>query len=141
MTYNSTIGLQGNLQRLLAHSPAVRVHVSTPVLRLSHARAGWWAQTSAGRHGPYHAVVINAPLHRDILDLRAAPGRVRVECAGAEQSEPRFRRPADVDVDGVLQRGARTDQLVAVLPDVDEVPVETGVEPSREAGGGVGRED
>jgi predicted NAD/FAD-binding protein len=60
-TYNSTIGLQGNLQRLLDRSPSVRVHVSTPAHALTRRRAGWCLETTTGHHGPYRYVVINAP--------------------------------------------------------------------------------
>src|SRR6202035_281716 len=40
-TYNSRIGLQGNLQRMLDRSPKVRVHLSTPARDLTRTRAGW----------------------------------------------------------------------------------------------------
>jgi predicted NAD/FAD-binding protein len=60
-TYNSTIGLQGNLQRLLARSPTVRVHLSTPTHALTRKRAGWFLETRAGQYGPYRFVVFNAP--------------------------------------------------------------------------------
>jgi predicted NAD/FAD-binding protein len=62
-TYNSSIGLQGNLQRLLDRSPGVRVHLSAPVSALCHSRAGWLVETPVGRHGPYRFVVLNAPPH------------------------------------------------------------------------------
>jgi uncharacterized protein len=60
-TYNSTIGLQGNLQRLLDRSPRVRVHLSTATQALTRKRAGWFLETTAGQHGPYRCVVLNAP--------------------------------------------------------------------------------
>jgi predicted NAD/FAD-binding protein len=60
-TYNSTIGLQGNLQRLLDRSPTVRVHLSAPTRALTRTRAGWFLQTRTGHHGPYRSVVLNAP--------------------------------------------------------------------------------
>lgn len=60
-TYNSTIGLQGNLQRLLDRSPRVRAHLSTATQALTRRRAGWFLQTPAGQHGPYRFVVLNAP--------------------------------------------------------------------------------
>jgi predicted NAD/FAD-binding protein len=60
-TYNSKIGLQGNLQRLLDRSPSVQVHVNAPTQALSLEAAGWFVQTPAGRQGPYKAVVMNAP--------------------------------------------------------------------------------
>ena len=60
-TYNSTIGLEGNLQRLLDRSPGVQLHLSTPAHTLTRCRAGWLLDTPAGRHGPYRHVVLNAP--------------------------------------------------------------------------------
>ena len=79
---------------------------------------------------------------RDVRDLGlAAAGRRRVERAGAEEREPRRARPADVGVDGVLQRRALADELAVLELDVDEIPVEPGVEARREPGGDVGRED
>jgi predicted NAD/FAD-binding protein len=60
-TFNSRIGLQGNLQRLLDRSPTARVRVSTPAQALRLRRAGWFLQTPAGRQGPYRFVVLNAP--------------------------------------------------------------------------------
>ena len=56
-TYNSKIGLQGNLQRMLDRSPSVQVHLSTPVQALSRKRGRWFL----GRKGPYRFVVLNAP--------------------------------------------------------------------------------
>jgi predicted NAD/FAD-binding protein len=60
-TYNSTIGLQGNLQRLLDRSPKVRVHLRTPAQALAPERDGWFVETPTGHHGPYSSVVLNAP--------------------------------------------------------------------------------
>ena len=60
-TYNSTIGLQGNLQRLLDRSPGVRVHLAASTQTLTCQPAGWFLETRAGRHGPYRFVVLNAP--------------------------------------------------------------------------------
>jgi uncharacterized protein len=60
-TYNSRIGLEGNLHRLLARSPRVRVHLTTTAHALTHAREGWFVETQAGRRGPYRFLVLNAP--------------------------------------------------------------------------------
>ncbi len=60
-TYNSRIGLQGNLQRMLDRSPRVRVHLGAATQDLTRTRAGWFLKTPAGRHGPYRSVVLNAP--------------------------------------------------------------------------------
>ncbi|HEX3804017.1 MAG TPA: FAD-dependent oxidoreductase, partial [Solirubrobacteraceae bacterium] len=60
-TYNSRIGLQGNLQRMLDRSPGVRVHLGTPAHGLKRRRSRWFVATPAGYHGPYDSVVLNAP--------------------------------------------------------------------------------
>jgi uncharacterized protein len=60
-TYNSRIGLQGNLQRMLDRSPTARVHVNSATQALTRGLAGWFLQTPKGRLGPYRFVVLNAP--------------------------------------------------------------------------------
>ena len=72
-TYNSKIGLQGNLQRMLDRSPSARVHRKTPVRALRRTRAGWFLQTPAGRKGPYRFVVLNAPPRAGRELLRPLP--------------------------------------------------------------------
>ena len=63
VTYNSTIGLQGNLQRMLDRSPTTRVHIGAAVRGLRRECAGWFLQTPTGDHGPYSRIVLNAPPH------------------------------------------------------------------------------
>jgi predicted NAD/FAD-binding protein len=60
-TYNSKIGLQGNLQRMLDRVPGARVHLCSPAQALSRRRGGWFLRTPTGRKGPYRFVVLNAP--------------------------------------------------------------------------------
>jgi predicted NAD/FAD-binding protein len=60
-TYNSTIGLQGNLERLLDRSPGVRVHLNAGAHALRRKSSGWFLETRTGHHGPYRSVVVNAP--------------------------------------------------------------------------------
>ncbi len=72
-TYNSRIGLQGNLQRMLDRSPTAQVHLRTPARALSRKRAGWYLQTPAGRKGPYRFVVLNAPPRAGRELLRPLP--------------------------------------------------------------------
>jgi predicted NAD/FAD-binding protein len=72
-TYNSTIGLQGNLQRLLDRSPTVRVHLRAPAQALKRTPAGWCLETPSGRHGPYRTVVLNAPARVGHRLLRGLP--------------------------------------------------------------------
>jgi predicted NAD/FAD-binding protein len=62
-TFNSRIGLQGNLQRMLNRTPTARVHRNTAVRALARTRAGWFLLTPHGSRGPYRAVVLNAPPH------------------------------------------------------------------------------
>ena len=60
-TYNSKIGLQGNLQRLLDRAPYAEVHLNAPAQALVRRSDGWILDTPAGRQGPYRYVVMNAP--------------------------------------------------------------------------------
>ena len=78
MTFNSTIGLQGNLQRMLNRSPSVRVHLSTPARALEHEPRGWLVQTRGGCHGPYHAAVLNAPPRDGRRLVHALPNGVHL---------------------------------------------------------------
>jgi predicted NAD/FAD-binding protein len=60
-TFNSTIGLQGNLQRMLDRSPSTRVFVGATVDAISLDGTDWTVSTPMGLVGPYDAVVMNAP--------------------------------------------------------------------------------
>jgi uncharacterized protein len=73
-TFNSTIGLQGNLQRMLNRTRSTRVHRSTAVHALKHKPAGWFLETPAGTRGPYRFVVLNAPPSVGRQLLRTLPG-------------------------------------------------------------------
>jgi len=72
-TFNSKIGLQGNLQRMLDRSPSARVHLCTPAQALSRTRGNWYVQTPRGRKGPYRFVVLNAPPRAGRELLRPLP--------------------------------------------------------------------
>ena len=73
-TFNSTIGLQGNLQRMLNRSHTVHVHRNTGVHALTRKRAGWYLETPADILGPYRSVVLNAPARVGRELLSAQPG-------------------------------------------------------------------
>ncbi|HEY0707016.1 MAG TPA: FAD-dependent oxidoreductase [Polyangia bacterium] len=60
-TYNSAIGLGGNLQRIAEGSQNTRIHLTSPVTALSFENRLWHLQTPAGRSGPFDAIVVNAP--------------------------------------------------------------------------------
>jgi uncharacterized protein len=72
-TYNSKIGLQGNLQRMLNRSPSALVHLCSPAVALSRNRGRWFVQTPAGRKGPYRFLVLNAPPRAGRKLLRRLP--------------------------------------------------------------------
>jgi predicted NAD/FAD-binding protein len=73
-TFNSRIGLQGNLQRMLNRCHIARVHRSTAVHALRRTRAGWLLETPAGTCGPYRSIVLNAPPRVGRKLLRTVPG-------------------------------------------------------------------
>ncbi len=77
-TFNSKLGLQGNLQRLLDHSPNTQVHLDSPALDLSFEAGNWYIRTPAGVQGPYAAVVLNAPPHttKGVLEPIAWAGEI-----------------------------------------------------------------
>ena len=77
-TYDSRIGLQGNLQRLLDRSPGVRVHVNAAALALRYRRGGWSVRTRTGEYGPYHHVIVNAPARNGRELLRHLPAFAHV---------------------------------------------------------------
>ena len=72
-TFNSKIGLQGNLQRMLDRSPTVRVHLSSPAQALSRKGGDWFLRTPKGRKGPYRYVLLNAPPRAGRELLRPLP--------------------------------------------------------------------
>ena len=63
-----------------------------------------------------------------------------LERARADEADRRGALPADVDHDRVAEGGTLPDETAVLLDEVDEVPVQPGVEPRGEAGGDVGRE-
>jgi len=60
-TMNSKLGIGGNLQRALDRSPNTRVHVNTPIKSVAFTEEGWTLRSPLGFHGPFDAVVMNAP--------------------------------------------------------------------------------
>ena len=86
-------------------------------------------------------------LRREVLELDRELGdlglaRVAVdglERAGTDQREPGLALPADLDVDRVAEGRPRPDERAVPLLEVDEVPVQAGVEPGGEAGRDIGR--
>jgi uncharacterized protein len=72
-TYNSSIGLGGNLDRLLARASGARVQLNAGVQSLSYTNGKWTVTTASGTFGPYDALVMNAPPHTSKGFLSALP--------------------------------------------------------------------
>ena len=72
-TYNSNIGLGGNLERLLARASSARVQLNAGVQSLGYADGKWTVTTASGSYGPYDALVMNAPPHTSKGFLSALP--------------------------------------------------------------------
>jgi predicted NAD/FAD-binding protein len=60
-TLNSRIGLQGNLEAMVARRRDLSVHLETPVRGLLRVADHWFLEAGLGVRGPFDAVVINAP--------------------------------------------------------------------------------
>jgi len=80
-------------------------------------------------------------LYVDLRHLGGAADLLGLEGPGADQGEARLALPADVEEDGVLERGPLAHELPILLDDIDEVPVEARVEAGGKAGGHVGGEN
>lgn len=76
-TFNSRIGLQGNLQRLFDRTRA-RVRRNASVSSLDHGRDGWTVTTQNGSRGGYRFVVMNAPPHVSRSLLKREPHFAKV---------------------------------------------------------------
>jgi predicted NAD/FAD-binding protein len=72
-TFNSKIGLEGNLQRLLQQVPGARVHVDAPISSMAFDGTTWTLVTPTGNAGPFDAVVMNTPPLAGRTLVRALP--------------------------------------------------------------------
>jgi predicted NAD/FAD-binding protein len=72
-TYNSKIGLEGNLQALLARSPSTLLQVNAGVSGVDYANGQWTVRTASGSQGPFDALVMNAPPHASSTLLSPLP--------------------------------------------------------------------
>jgi len=73
----------------------------------------------------------------NLLHSARSCGLCRLKRAGADQAKAGFRGPADIHQHGVAQRRTLADECAAFDAKVGEVPVEAGVEPSRQRTGNV----
>lgn len=62
-TFNSKIGLGGNLDRLVSRSTLASIKLSSPVQSLTYDSGQWLVTTPNGVSGPYDAIVMNVPPH------------------------------------------------------------------------------
>jgi uncharacterized protein len=81
-TMNSRLGTGGNLHRLLGRTPSTKVHLSSPIDELTMINGKWFLRSPQGMHGPFDAVVMNAPPNQSKLMLRKTGGE-----AGEENQE------------------------------------------------------
>jgi predicted NAD/FAD-binding protein len=72
-TYNSKIGLQGNLQHVIEATPALDVRLNAQVQGLAFDGQSWTVQTANGAEGPFNAVIVNAPPHASKEFLKNEP--------------------------------------------------------------------
>jgi predicted NAD/FAD-binding protein len=72
-TYNSKLGLGGNLDRLVSRSSLASVKLDSPVLQLGFDSGQWLVTTAAGSSGPYDAIVMNVPPHTSKALLSPLP--------------------------------------------------------------------
>jgi predicted NAD/FAD-binding protein len=68
-TYNSKIGVQGNLQHVIDATAALDVRLNAQVQGLSFDGQSWTVQTASAAEGPFDAVIVNAPAYasKDLL--------------------------------------------------------------------------
>ena len=88
-----------------------------------------------------HRLRVWGNLDGDLLHRRLAAAPRGLVAAGADKGDAWRPDPADVDEDGVLEGGARPDELVALRAQAGQIPVQPGLETYGEACGDVGRED
>lgn len=58
---NSKLGTGGNLHRLLDRIVGTKVHLNSPINELTMVNGKWFLRSPERRHGPFDAVVMNAP--------------------------------------------------------------------------------
>jgi hypothetical protein len=74
ITYNSSIGLGGNVEHVASKCGNLTPILNTSVKALSFEDEGWYLNTDRNRHGPYNVVIINAPPHDSKLFLQGNQG-------------------------------------------------------------------
>lgn len=62
-TYNSAIGLGGNLEYLASQCRQTQFYRDSAVTRLDRVDNFWYLETAKGRFGPYESLVLNLPPH------------------------------------------------------------------------------
>jgi len=73
ITYNSSIGLGGNVQYITGKSGNLIPTLNTPVKALTPEGGRWYVNTDRDRHGPYDAVIVNAPPHDSVSFFEGGP--------------------------------------------------------------------
>lgn len=74
MTWNSRIGLGGNLAAMVSQCRNLKARVCAPIARLERRPEGFFVEGPAGRRGPYEAVVLAVPPDEGARLVAALPG-------------------------------------------------------------------
>lgn len=107
ITYNSSIGLGGNVQYIAGKSSTLTPRLNTPVKALTLEGARWYVNTDRDRHGPYDAVIVNAPPHDSVSFFEGRPSIER-----------------STDLVGILKRYKYFDTNISVHRDPAYMPNE-----------------
>jgi uncharacterized protein len=73
ITYNSSIGLGGNVQHIAGKSGNLTPMLNTPVKGLTLEGTRWYVIIDHTRHGPYDTVIVNAPPHDSFSFFEGRP--------------------------------------------------------------------
>lgn len=78
-TFNSNIGLQGILMKLVDQFDDVNVHLQSPVEHLVYEDKNWFVISANKRHGPFDDVIVTAPAEKtkDIFNLVPWAGDIK----------------------------------------------------------------
>lgn len=90
-TYNATVGLGGILQLLHTRSPGVKTYTDAAVVDVQEVDGQWFVMTRDARHGPYAAVVVNAPPYASQEFLKNLPWAEEVRTLLGQQEYYRSR--------------------------------------------------
>jgi uncharacterized protein len=84
-TMNSKLGTGGNLHHLLDRSTSTKVHLNSPTDELTMINGKWFLRSPQGMHGPFDAVVMNAPPNQSKHLLKKPGGELQANPPDTEK--------------------------------------------------------